>query len=110
MAELGADGPAEAVIETGSDPSGVPVLTVSGELDMSNADALEQAVASVAATHPQQMIFDLSGLSFMDSAAIAVLIEAASQVESVRLREPSLAVRRVVELSGLTTLLPIETP
>ena len=108
MAELDADQPAEAVIQTGSDPSGVPVVTVSGELDMSNADALEAAVAAIAAAGPDRLIFDLSGLRFMDSAGIAVLIGASAEVKSVRLRAPSLAVRRVVELSGLSEILPIE--
>ncbi len=108
MAELDGDRPAEAVIQTGSDPGGVPVLTVSGELDMSNADTLEAAVAAIAARGPDQLVFDLSDLRFMDSAGIAILIGASAQVKSVRLRAPSLAVRRVVELSGLSEVLPIE--
>jgi anti-sigma B factor antagonist len=109
MAELESDSPAEAVIQTGADANGVPVITVSGELDMSNADTLASAVSSAATRNPELLVFDLSGLRFMDSAGIAVLIGASSQVKAVRLRSPSLAVRRVVELSGLAQVLPIES-
>ena len=52
-------------------------------------------------------MFDLSGLRFMDSAGISALIGATGKVRDVRLREPSQAVRRVIELTGLTGVLPI---
>ena len=42
----------------------------------------------------------------MDSAGIAVLLGATRRVPAVRLREPSPAVRRVLEMTGLTTVLP----
>jgi anti-anti-sigma factor len=108
MAELDSD-PAEAVIHTRSDRTGVPIVTVSGELDISNADALEATVSSIAAKRPERLIFDLSGLRFMDSAGIAVLLGAAAKVNAVHLRAPSPAVRRVVELTGLTEVLSIES-
>jgi anti-sigma B factor antagonist len=109
MAELDRDRPAEVVIDAQSDPAGVPVVTVSGELDISNAGKLEQTVASVAAERPERLIFDLSGLRFMDSAGIAVLLGAAAKVSTVQLRDPSPAVRRVVELTGLTDILSLES-
>jgi anti-sigma B factor antagonist len=108
MAELGSDGPAEVVIETRLDPTGAPIVAVSGDLDISNAASLEAAVAPVVAQRPEQLIFDLSGLRFMDSAGIAVLVGAATQVNAVRLRDPSPIVRRVVEITGLSDTLHIE--
>jgi anti-anti-sigma factor len=44
----------------------------------------------------------------MDSAGIAVLVGVAAKVNAVQLRQPSPAVRRVVELTGLSGVLPIE--
>jgi anti-sigma B factor antagonist len=108
MAELGSDGPAEVVIDTRVDPTGAPVVAVSGDLDISNAASLEAAVASVIAQGAEQLIFDLSALRFMDSAGIAVLVGAAAQVNAVRLRHPSPIVRRVVEITGLLDTLHIE--
>jgi anti-anti-sigma factor len=109
MAEVERDRAAEVAIDIRSDPTGVPIITVSGELDISNAGKLEATVASAAAERPERLIFDLSGLRFMDSAGIAVLLGAAAKVSTVHLRDPSPAVRRVVELTGLTGVLSIES-
>src|SRR6478609_6369589 len=106
MAELESERPAEAVIETRSD-AGVPVVAVSGEIDMSNVGALESTVEQIAAQGPGRLIFDLRGLRFMDSAGIAVLLNAASKVETVEVHDPSPPVRRVVELTGLTRVLAL---
>jgi anti-sigma B factor antagonist len=105
MAELDPARPAEATIERRTDPSGAPVIAVSGELDMSNSGKLDVAVESAVADTPERLIFDFSGLRFMDSAGIAVLLGAANRVETIELRDPSPAVRRVVELTGLTRIL-----
>jgi len=108
MAELDQDRAAEIVIDTQHDSSGVPIVTVSGELDVSNAAALQAAVASIVAEHPERLIFILSGLRYMDSAGISVLLGAAAEVKAVHLRDPSPVVRRVVELTGLAGVLSME--
>jgi anti-sigma B factor antagonist len=109
MAELDSERPAEVAIDARLDPAGSALVTVSGDLDISNAGTLEQAVASITAERPERVVFDLSGLRFMDSAGIAVLLDCAGKVNTVRLRDPSPAVRRVVELTGLTDVLSIES-
>ena len=106
MDELGSDRAAAVAINTRSDADGVPVVSVSGEVDVSNVDVLKASVASVTASQPERIIFDLSDLSYIDSAGIAVLLSAATEC-AVRLRDPSPAVRRVVELTGLTDVLPV---
>jgi anti-sigma B factor antagonist len=108
MADLDSTPGAEVRIETSADTTGIPTVTVSGDLDMSNADALKATVASVTADHPDRLIIDFSGLRFMDSAGIAVLVDAASKVPTVQLRDPSPAVRRVVEITGLTAIIAME--
>ncbi len=108
MGELENGRAAAAVIGTRLDPMGVPIVTVSGELDISNAEELAATVVALTDERPERLVFELGGLRFMDSAGIAVLLRAAAQVNSVLLREPSPAVRRVVELTGLTEVLRIE--
>ncbi len=109
MGDLDEDEAAEIVVHTRVDATGVPIVSVSGELDSSNAASLEAAVAPLAAAHTERLVFDLSALRFMDSAGIAVLVGVAAKVKAVHLREPSDAVRRVIELTGLTGVLPIES-
>jgi anti-anti-sigma factor len=109
MADLDQGGrAAQASIETRADASGAPLLSVSGELDISNVGTLEHAVATALAGNPERIIFDLSGLRFIDSAGIAVLIRTAGKGSAVQLRRPTESVRRVVELTGLERLLTIE--
>jgi anti-anti-sigma factor len=108
MAELDEEPGADVVIDTRVDESGSTVVSLSGELDSSNADALVAALEPITATSTARLVFDLSALRFMDSAGIAVLLGAAAKVGSVGVRNPSPAVRRVVELTGLTDVLSIE--
>lgn len=98
----------EIAIALEQDGAGVAVLRVSGQLDISNADELEQALARAAATRPRMLVFELSGLEFMDSAGISVLVRARSEVGDVRLRKPSAIVRRLIEITGLEGILQIE--
>ena len=47
-------------------------------------------------------MFDVSGLKFMDSTGIAIMVHAANQVPEVEVRHPSRAIRQVIEITGLT--------
>jgi anti-anti-sigma factor len=106
MAEL-EDGQATAIaITTGRDPDGTPVLRVSGQLDISNASTLEDALMKAAEAKSRTIVFDLAELEFMDSAGISVLVRARSEVGEVRLRNPSPIVRRLIEITGLAEILP----
>jgi anti-sigma B factor antagonist len=108
MGELGGGRAADVVIDTAIDPSGVPIVVLAGELDSSNVAVLEATIASITAQQPEGLIFDLSELRFMDSAGIAVLVGAAAKVGALRLRNPSEVVGRVIEITGLSGVLPIE--
>jgi anti-anti-sigma factor len=56
---------------------GRSVLAITGELDMGNAGALDRELA--AATSAGTLAVDLTGVVFLDSAAIAVLFEHAGR-------------------------------
>ena len=107
MAELN-PGAAELTV-TQSTRDGVPVLALAGELDMSNARAVKAAIGSSGAESAGRLIFDLSGLEFIDSAGIAALLDAAERVGSVSVQAPAPAVWRVIEITGLTEILPLES-
>ncbi|MGA7705621.1 MAG: STAS domain-containing protein [Solirubrobacteraceae bacterium] len=109
MAELDDEFATTVGIDTRLDPTGTQIVILSGELDSSNAESLQERMVAITAPHPQPLIFDLTGLRFMDSAGIAVLIGAATQVTSVSVRNPSPIIRRVIETTGLSSVLPIES-
>jgi anti-anti-sigma factor len=108
MAELDGEQAVQLSIDVRQDASGAPIITLAGELDISTAENLGRTVAALIASTPERLIFDLKGLEFMDSAGIAVLVGASKRVQ-VGLRDPSVIVRRVIELTGLTDVLPIES-
>ncbi len=107
MAELEEDA---VELSIGAEGAGAvpPRLTLAGELDSSNVEQLEAAVASVMEAGPERVVFDLSGLRFMDSAGISVLVRLAGEVQTVEIRDPSPIVRRVIEITGLTSVLQVE--
>jgi anti-anti-sigma factor len=104
MAELDDELGGEVRIATEVDAAGEPIVVLSGEIDMTNAGSLSAAVASITATPPSRLTFDLTGLRFIDSAGLAVLVAAAATT-TVTVRNPSEIVRSVIEATGLSTVL-----
>jgi anti-sigma B factor antagonist len=113
MAELGAElptpEPPTVQIAMHLDPTGAHVVVLSGELDSANAATLKERLTSIPPQPAQRLIFDLTGLRFMDSAGIAVLIGAMANASGVSLRNPSPIIRRVLEASGLSSVFSIES-
>ncbi len=86
-------------------------LQLSGELDISTADRLQQAVARLCvAQGPRELIVDLRRLSFVDSSGLAAMVYANRLCERHGCRltviRGSQAVHEVFELTGLDELLP----
>jgi anti-anti-sigma factor len=104
MAELDDDPGSEVTIATEVDAAGDPIVVVAGEVDMSNASSLSAAVAPITATPPSRLTFDLTGLRFIDSAGLAVLVAAAART-TVSVRNPSAIVRSAIDATGLSTVL-----
>lgn len=112
MDDLGPEGttdgrPPLASVEQWTEGSGCAVK-ITGELDMSNIESLREVLDPIVAGGHTTLVFDLSELRFIDSSGIALLLVAARQMDSVYLRNPSPGVRRVVEITGLGNILPIE--
>jgi anti-anti-sigma factor len=76
------------------------VVTVTGEVDMSTADAMYQAAIKDGAG---AATLDLRDVTFFDSAAIHALLRLAEKYGSSLSVLPSAQVRRVLEISGLST-------
>jgi anti-anti-sigma factor len=84
--------------ETRVDPDGV--VWLSGELDMATADPFSQTVLSN--VDGQQLVLDLSGLTFVDSMGIRAILQLArARQEAVVLRNLHPNVRRVFAVAGV---------
>jgi anti-sigma B factor antagonist len=56
-------------------------LILGGEIDLGSAPALEQALRDAERAKPRRIVLDLAALSFLDSTAIHLLIEAQQRAE-----------------------------
>lgn len=82
---------------------GAVVLTVTGEVDMTTAPALENAVRRSLAERPARLVIDLTGAEFFSSAGIAILVLAHRGRADVALHivATDRIVLRPLELTGL---------
>ncbi|WP_432927483.1 STAS domain-containing protein [Microbispora sp. CA-135349] len=82
---------------------GTPVLTVSGEIDMSNAGDLDAALNSAAGDDGPALLVDLSAVEYLDSAGLTVLFAHAPQIELVanELLAPVLTISGLAELTTI---------
>lgn len=85
-------------------------VALAGELDLLTGRQLEDELYRLEATNAHELVLDLSGLRFIDSVAIGVIIRANTRSRShgkrlVILRGPD-SVHRPFELIGLATRLP----
>ncbi len=82
-------------------------VTIRGELDMTNIDALSAAVAPYLGREPARLIIDVRDLRFADSSAIALWVQWATSVPDIELRDVPALLRRVVESMGLADTLKV---
>ena len=88
------------------------VVLVGGDLEFGTAASLRGALIDLAQQGADPLVVDLSGLEFIDSTGLSLLVQAKQRIESQGhrfvLRQPTERVRRVLEISGLAELFTIE--
>ena len=97
----------DATVDVKVAPSGAQEITLGGELDISNVDALRTSLQPLLEQGPDIIVFDLRELRFMDSSGIAVLLEVAQRVPTVEIREPTPVIKRIIEATGLSEILRV---
>jgi anti-anti-sigma factor len=84
----------------------VVVGAISGEVDLSNASALERAIAEAVPNSATGVVLDLSALSYIDSSGIRLVLSLAGSLkwrgqELVIAAPEGSACRRVLTLAGI---------
>lgn len=97
--------------EPGSTPTET-VLRLAGELDLIASSSLGEALDEALQAGPQLLVLDLGGLTFMDSSGLRTVLrgreDSAEKGVAFRLRQVPSQVRRLFEITGMTTELEIE--
>ena len=85
------------------------IIVLEGEFDMTGTERFWAFVDAALAAEPRAIIVDASGLEFVDSSGLLALMRARDAAVEVgtafTIRNPSAALRRIVELAGLEELL-----
>jgi anti-anti-sigma factor len=80
-----------------------------GELDITTIDPVRDSVDAAIAQGATIIVFDLADVTFLDSSALAVFAYAARQVERVQVTNVNAIARRVIDQTGLTDVLHVES-
>jgi anti-sigma B factor antagonist len=88
------------------------VVSLAGELDLLSAPRVRAVMTTVQADATERVVVDLTGLSYMDSVGIGLLVSSRQRLEAVgrrlSLRNPEPAVRRLLQITGLEDYLGLE--
>jgi len=93
--------PLELSTRPGAD--GIPVVTVAGEIDMSNAGRFREALG-LAAPEGGRFVVDLTGVEYLDSAGVHVLFAHAARIRLIAgpLLEPVLTVSGLSDITSVS--------
>ncbi len=88
------------------------VIALEGELDLDGVERVTEELERAEASDARRIVLDLSGLTFMDSSGVRLIVCAnlRSQADGDRLRliRGSERVQRVFELTGVLDRLPFD--
>jgi anti-sigma B factor antagonist len=91
---------------------GVARLVVAGEVDLTSADALAGRALALLDDRPSQLVLEMSGVTFCDSAGLNALFRVYARAEELGarlvLKSLNAPVYRVLDATGATTVLAID--
>jgi anti-sigma B factor antagonist len=87
------------------------VIVAAGEIDLTNAESLRDALLSALNAGAPGLIVDLTATTFLDSAGVTALVRASRRASAsgaaLRLAATAPAVLRVLSLVGIDQLIPV---
>ena len=110
---LGADTPASGVEQFHVlGMNGTRVVVAIGEIDIASAPGLWAALSEAIAAGQDDVVVDLSGVTFIDSQGLSVLLRAykvlSPEGRRLCLRSPRPQTRKVLEISGVASVLSVD--
>jgi anti-anti-sigma factor len=108
----------QSPVDPGADlPDEHALVVLTGELDMASAPQLSARLAELAEEKVKHVVIDLSGLGFIDSSGLSLLLSEHKRVDALGgeliILSPGRQARRVFELTGLDLVFnirPTSTP
>ena len=97
----------DATVQADHDVEGGIRITVTGEIDMENAARVEQQILDAISNQLTNVVLDLGGLDYIDSAGLRVLFTLGTRLNTLQIAlelvvPPESPIRRVIDLCGLS--------
>jgi stage II sporulation protein AA (anti-sigma F factor antagonist) len=91
----------------------VTTITVAGEIDLANADQVERQIADCISNQATAATLDLTDVQYVDSVGIRMLFKLTMRLRTAQIEFHLVApigspARRVLEVSGLTSLVDVD--
>lgn len=101
-----------ADVEVRSPDTKTVEISITGEIDLSNADVVQDDVYSAVANDLVRVQLNLAGLTYIDSAGLRILFTLADRLQLLQTELEIIAphgspTRRIIELSGLDTVVAV---
>jgi anti-sigma B factor antagonist len=91
--------------------NGLPVIAVTGEIDVATAPQLREALHGVIAQGHSTVVLDLLGVTFLDSTALGVLVGGLKRCRELdgelHIVVHDARIRKIFEITGLNKVFPI---
>ena len=91
----------------------VGVIHVQGDVDSMHSASLQEAAENLLGDGARSLVFDCGEIAFIDSTGLSVLLESRKRAElqfgTVTVRNPNAFLVRLLEITGLQTVLVIDT-
>ncbi len=97
-----------ASVSSSRDSSGALTLTIVGELDIASVGVVDDAIDEYLSDESRRVVFDLGGLTFMDSTGLALMLQVSKKVDTIEIHNATPIVRRVIEATGLEEILGLQ--
>ncbi len=100
-------------LDDGSGNDGLPVVAAAGELDLTTAPRLRELLVGLATDGERHAVVDLSGLEFIDSIGLGVIVATVKRFRSLggdlHVAVTTDRIRAPFELTGLTAAFPLHS-
>jgi len=111
VVKTGVDLLTTSVTTVESDGEPYTLVELAGEADVTNSDVLREALEAEVAKQHGTLIIDLSGLRFMDSSALHVILRASRAMDRqggvLALASPREPVAKMLRLTAADQLIPV---
>lgn len=93
---------------SGKTSGGVLTIALSGQINSSNADAVEKAIAALRENGADNIILDAEKLEYISSAGLRIILRLSNDTRELKVINASAPVYEVFEMTGFTEMLTVE--